>query len=234
MADNRVDFEQLYGSVMSRERLVVRTTDAGANVAIATALENADLLDGVALATGDYVLLLNQTTASENGPWEVQATGPAIRPEFWVAGEDSRGAQLSVEAGATNAGALFRTLGSAVIDTADPVFEKFVGAQAVPTKDDKGLAVGSTISGDQTATGLTITNTPANDGYVTVSYNGISYNIGDGATGTEPFYFSANGGTTAKAISAIVGGDELIFNRSVAGFRLKTSGRVDFDYDVAS
>ena len=38
-----------------------------ANAVIASALENGDAIDGVTLATGDRVLLKNQSTGSENG-----------------------------------------------------------------------------------------------------------------------------------------------------------------------
>jgi hypothetical protein len=44
------------------------------NITIATALNNADPLDGITLATGDYVLVKNQTTASENGVYQVAVT----------------------------------------------------------------------------------------------------------------------------------------------------------------
>ena len=45
-----------------------------ANITIATALNDADTLDGVTLATNDRVLVKNQTTASENGIYIVGAS----------------------------------------------------------------------------------------------------------------------------------------------------------------
>ena len=50
-----------------------------ANVVIASGLVNATVLDGVTVATGDRVLLKNQTTASENGIYIVAASGAASR-----------------------------------------------------------------------------------------------------------------------------------------------------------
>jgi hypothetical protein len=50
-----------------------------ANVTVASALVNASSMDGVTLATGDRVLLKNQTTASENGVYIVAASGAASR-----------------------------------------------------------------------------------------------------------------------------------------------------------
>ena len=44
------------------------------NITIATALNAGDSIDGVVLAAGDYVLVKNQTTASENGVYQVAVT----------------------------------------------------------------------------------------------------------------------------------------------------------------
>lgn len=52
---------------------------ATANVAVATALENGDTLDGVTLATGNRVALTGQTTSAENGVYVVIASGAAPR-----------------------------------------------------------------------------------------------------------------------------------------------------------
>lgn len=49
------------------------------NVTIASALINGLVMDGVTLATGDRVLLKNQTSPAENGIWVVVATGAATR-----------------------------------------------------------------------------------------------------------------------------------------------------------
>jgi len=50
-----------------------------ANLSITTDLEDGDTVDGVTLATGDRVLVKNQTTGSENGIYVVQASGAAVR-----------------------------------------------------------------------------------------------------------------------------------------------------------
>ena len=106
-----------------------------------------------------------------------------------------------------------------------------VGSGGVPTRFDKRLAPLST-SGDGSATGLLITSNPVSNGYVSVQVNGVSYEVGDGVK-TEAAYFSADGGATARAISAIVSGDEMIWNGALAGFDLLNStDRVSFDYDI--
>ena len=50
-----------------------------ANVAVATALVNASVIDGITLATGDRVLLKDQTAGAENGIYIVVASGAASR-----------------------------------------------------------------------------------------------------------------------------------------------------------
>lgn len=72
-----------------------------ANITIATALNNADSLDGVVLATGDRVLVKNQAETKENGIWVVGAV-PARAEDADAAGELSGGAQVYVEAGTRN------------------------------------------------------------------------------------------------------------------------------------
>lgn len=65
-----------YGVRWISDNVRVRST---ANVAIATALENGDTLNGVTLATGDIVFLGSQTAPAENGLYTVVASGAAAR-----------------------------------------------------------------------------------------------------------------------------------------------------------
>ena len=104
-------------------------------------------------------------------------------------------------------------------------------ADTVHTKDDKGQAVGSPTSGDDASTALTITNTPSGDGHVEILINGIQYELGDGAK-TKDCYFSGDGGTTARAIAAIVATDVLFWNGVISGFDLATDDRIDFNYNA--
>jgi hypothetical protein len=50
-----------------------------ANLAVASAVVNAAVVDGVTLATGDRILLKNQTAGAENGVYIVAASGAASR-----------------------------------------------------------------------------------------------------------------------------------------------------------
>lgn len=72
-----------------------------ANITIATALNNGDTLDGVVLATGDLVLVKDQTASEENGIYEVGVA--PVRAVFFDAFNDYPGAQINVQEGTVNA-----------------------------------------------------------------------------------------------------------------------------------
>lgn len=103
---------------------------------------------------------------------------------------------------------------------------------------DKGLAVGAPVVGDQATTGLTISQTPANNGlatqrgYVTVQVNGVSVRLGSTVGAPADCYFSDNGGLTPRPLDAIVANDTLYWNTSVAGYGLAPTDRIDFLYSI--
>lgn len=78
-----------------------------ANVDESTALENGDALDGVTLATGDLVLLKDQTASEENGIYVVSSSGAASRSEMFSRYDDHPGLIVSVEQGTANGDKLF-------------------------------------------------------------------------------------------------------------------------------
>lgn len=94
--------------------------------------------------------------------------------------------------------------------------------------DDKNFIVSATISNDNSFTGLTISGTPLSDSYISVFVNGIEYELGYGSINSTPFYFSDDGGVTAKDTSSnlIETGDGLYYNESLGfgsidpGFRI--------------
>ena len=74
-----------------------------ANITLATALENGDTLDGVTLATGNRILVKNQTDKTENGIYVVAASGaPTRADDYNTAGEVDAGDFIFVEAGTAN------------------------------------------------------------------------------------------------------------------------------------
>jgi hypothetical protein len=104
-----------------------------ANVILASAVENGDTLDGVALATGDRILLKDQTTATENGIYVVAASGAPSRAPDADQGDLTGGAFFFVEQGNTNAnnGFVCTTNGTPALGSENIVFAQFSGAGSV-------------------------------------------------------------------------------------------------------
>lgn len=100
-----------------------------ANGALATAYENADTVDGIALATGDRILLKNQTTGSENGIYTVNASGAPTRSTDFDTSAEAKGATVLVEQGTTNADTIWTcTTESITLGTTALVFAQVSGA----------------------------------------------------------------------------------------------------------
>ena len=103
-----------------------------------------------------------------------------------------------------------------------------VSSEGVSTNDDYNLSP-SVTSSDGDTTGLTISNTPHNDSHVRVMVNGIE--VGLAGDKTLTCYFSADGGTTARAIADIASGDTLYWNGSVAGYQLDANDKINIIYE---
>jgi hypothetical protein len=100
-----------------------------------------------------------------------------------------------------------------------------------PTKDDKYITCLATTNDFDAATASGITHTPASGSFVEVFVNGAMQHLGD-AVKTADCYFSADGGTTAKAIASIVATDILYWVQSVAGYNLATTDKLSYNYNV--
>jgi hypothetical protein len=109
------------------EAAIAATT---ANVNLANALENGDVLDGITLATGNRILVKNQTTQSENGIYVVQASGqPSRAADFDTAAEVDSGDFIFVYSGTVNGGTGWVQVNRpATIGTDAIAFTQFSGA----------------------------------------------------------------------------------------------------------
>ena len=128
-----------------KDSVHVATTAA---ITLASALENGDTIDGVTLATGDRVLVKDQSTASENGIYVVAASGAPARAADMAASSQAAGVFVFVEEGTVNAdvGFVCTTNNSAdTVGTNNLTFSQFSGAGTITAGD--GLAKnGSTLS----------------------------------------------------------------------------------------
>ena len=108
-----------------KDAVVAGTTGNGA---LASAYSNGQTIDGVTLATGDRILLKNQSTASENGIYTVNASGaPTRATDFDSTAEVEPGAFVFVTEGTTLAdtGWVLTNDGSITVGTTSLSFSQF-------------------------------------------------------------------------------------------------------------
>ena len=126
-----------------------------ANIVIATALNNADVLDGVTLATGDRVLVKNQSAPAENGIYVVAASpARATDADAWA---ELPAAFTFVEQGTTNAdtGWVCTADQGGTLNTTAVTFVQFSGGGSVV--GGAGLTLtGSTLDVVGTANRITV------------------------------------------------------------------------------
>lgn len=94
-----------YGNTPWKPMVRAATT---ANGTLSTAYANGQAIDGVTLATGDRILIKDQTTGSENGIYTVNSSGaPTRASDFDSTGDAANGAVVEVLAGTVNANTIW-------------------------------------------------------------------------------------------------------------------------------
>ena len=111
----------------------VRVASTG-NVVIASGLVNGTTIDGVAIATGDRVLLKNQSTGAENGIYLVPASGAASRTTDADTSAEVRNMIVGIESGTAGADTIYQLVTDApTLGTTALVFTQFTGGGATYT-----------------------------------------------------------------------------------------------------
>lgn len=107
-----------------------------ANITIATALNNGDSLDGLTLASGDRVLVKDQTAGAENGIYIVGAT--PVRDYDVSTDDPSFGYLVYVREGTANAGTLWKNTNTSTptIGTTALTFAQFSGGSSLTVQDE--------------------------------------------------------------------------------------------------
>jgi len=137
-----------------RTRIICEAAST-ADVTISSGLENGDTIDGVTLATGDQVLLKDQSSDSQNGIYTVVSSGTASRSTEYNTIDEISGQMVVINQGSTNDNTIWlcTTDSSATLDSSSITFTKITPANVGDV----------TLTGTQTLTNKTLTS-PAIDG----------------------------------------------------------------------
>jgi hypothetical protein len=156
-----------------------------ANGTLATAYANGSVIDGVTLATGNRILIKNQTTGSENGIYTVNATGaPTRSTDADASAEIAASFAVFVEEGTDNAdcGFVLTNNGTVTVGTTSLVFTQFTGLGQVTA--GTGLTkTGNTLNAVGTADRITA-NADSIDIASTYAGQSTITTLGTVATGT--------------------------------------------------
>jgi len=134
----------------TKASVVAATTTNGT---LATAFANGEVIDGVTLATGNRILIKNQTDQTVNGIYVVAASGAPSRSTDMDAGSEFPSAYVFVEQGTVNADTGWVcTNNSVTLGSTNIVWAQFSGAGTY-TGSDGILLTGSNFTGVVAASG---------------------------------------------------------------------------------
>jgi hypothetical protein len=126
-AANKSYVDSVAQGLDTKASVVAATTTNGT---LATAFANGQVVDGVTLATGDRLLIKNQTDATANGIYTVNASGAPTRSTDMDAGSEFPSAYVFVEQGTVNAdtGWVCTNNAPVTLGTTNIVWTQFSGA----------------------------------------------------------------------------------------------------------
>ena len=205
-----------------------------ANITLASALENGDVLDGVTLATGDRVLVKDQSTGSENGIYVVKVSGAPDRSTDADAGaEVTANFAVFVQEGTVNAdqGYVLINDGAITVGTTALVFTQFTGLGQIIAgtgldKTGNTLDIDSTVvtlSGTQTLTNKTLTSptlttpdlgTPSAGTLTNATGLPVATGISGLGTGVATFLATPSSSNLAAALTDEAGSGTVAFTTS--------------------
>ena len=165
-AANKNYVDQLIAGLRTRIVAEVATT---ANVDLSADLQNGDTIDGVTLATGDRVLVKDQSTGSQNGLYTVVASGTASRDTEYDTIAELSGQMVVVNQGSTNDNKIFLCTTN---NTASLGSDTITFTQVTPSNTGTVTSVGVADSG---AGEFTVGSTPVtSSGNITLAINSIA------------------------------------------------------------
>lgn len=232
-----------------RKRGTVRVATT-ANITIATALNNGDSIDGVALVNGDLVLVKNQTAPAENGVYVVGAA-PARSTEYDTYNEHP-GALIVVQEGTTqadtlwsctsNVGGILGTTGIAFSQTTPPVA---IGSVTGLAANMAAFLAGGTSAQlaatltDETGSGPnvfanapTITGAPVFSGIPSLTGGGLKFPATQVPSADANTLDDYEEGTWTPSLTFVTPGNLAVTYSSQAGTYVKVGNVVSFGFLV--
>jgi len=174
-----------------KTRIITRVATT-ANIDLTADLQNGDTIDGITLVTGNKVLVKDQSTATQNGIYNVVASGTATRDPDYDTVDELAGQLVIVQEGTVGADRIFlcTTDSGGSIGSTDISFSRVTPSN---TGTVTSVAVADSGSSEFTITGSPITSS----GTINLAVNSISAaKIGNGdVSNTELSY--VNGVTSA-------------------------------------
>lgn len=176
------------------------------NGTLATAYANGASIDGITLATGDRILIKNQTAQADNGIYIVQASGAPIRSTDADSGTELVGATVYVDQGTVNAtsGWTQTTPAPITLGTTNIVWSQFSGngsytAGAGLTLTGNTFSLTSPVSPTLGGTGTTTAPTA---GQVLIGTSGGVYAPAT-ITGTAPIVVTPSSGALSVSLATV-------------------------------
>jgi len=185
-----------------------------ANGTLSTAYANGQVIDGVTLATGDRVLLQNQTTGADNGIYTVNATGaPTRATDADAAGEIKAGTTVYIVSGTVNGGKEFTclTTGTITIGTTATTWGQS-GGSGTTYSAGNGLSLSGTTFAVVAGAGIVADGTSTRVDTSVVARK-FATNVGNGsstsiavnhALGTRDVHVSVHDASTFEEVDADV------------------------------
>jgi hypothetical protein len=177
-AANKSYVDSVAQGLDTKASVVAATTTNGT---LATAFANGQVIDGVTLATGNRILIKNQTDQTVNGIYTVNASGAPTRSTDMDAGSEFPSAYVFVEQGTVNADTGWVcTNNSVTLGSTNIVWAQFSGAGTY-TASDGVLLTGSNFTGVVVASGGLAVGATGFSLDTTIAVRKYAVSVGDGS-----------------------------------------------------